>query len=94
MAAELNTPQQTVSNALANFTEIGNLSQSGKVSASHATDFDVPLYNVWKQQDKTHYTSHFGNSGVRWIERGGYAPLDGNGGSVQRTVEAVNRNQR
>lgn len=27
--------------------------QSCKAAASHATDFDVPIYNVWKQQTKT-----------------------------------------
>lgn len=32
----------------------------------HATDFTAPLYNIWKQQEKTAGSSHFGNSNVRW----------------------------
>jgi hypothetical protein len=32
-----------------NFGEIGNLAESAKSAASHLTDFDQPLYNVWKQ---------------------------------------------
>ena len=29
--------------------------------ASHAVDFDPPIYNVWKQQGKTAGSNHFGN---------------------------------
>jgi hypothetical protein len=28
----------------------------------------VPLYNVWKQQEKTPGSGHFGNSDVRWVD--------------------------
>jgi hypothetical protein len=27
--------------------------QTAKAAASHAIDFDMPIYNVWKQQEKT-----------------------------------------
>lgn len=37
-------------------------------AAEHATDFEVPIYNVWKQQEKTAGSSHFGNSEVRWVD--------------------------
>lgn len=37
-------------------------------NAQHQTDFEVPLYNVWKQQTKTAGSTHFGNSDVRWVE--------------------------
>jgi predicted transcriptional regulator len=30
--------------------------------------FEVPLYNVWKQQTKTDGSKHFGNSEVRWLD--------------------------
>jgi transposase len=30
--------------------------------------FDVPIYNVWKQQTKSNSVSHFGNSEPRWVE--------------------------
>jgi hypothetical protein len=42
--------------------------QTNQAAASHATDFDVPLYNVWKQQEKTSGSKHFGNSEVRWLD--------------------------
>jgi DNA methylase len=37
-------------------------------AASHAADFDPPIYNVWKQQEKTPGSKHFGNSEVRWVD--------------------------
>jgi hypothetical protein len=46
----------------------GNLAESDKPAAAHLTDFDPPIYNVWKQQSKTEGSSHFGNSEVRWID--------------------------
>jgi hypothetical protein len=30
--------------------------------------FDPPLYNVWKQQDKSNKVGHFGNSEERWVD--------------------------
>ncbi len=39
-----------------------------KPAAEHATDFEPPLYNVWKQQEKTAGSNHFGNSEVRWLD--------------------------
>ena len=50
------------------FVNFGNLADSDKAAASHATDFDIPLYNIWKQQEKTKGASHFGNSEVRWLD--------------------------
>jgi predicted transcriptional regulator len=44
------------------------LNDSDKAAAEHATEFEVPLYNVWKQQEKTPGTKHFGNSEVRWLD--------------------------
>jgi hypothetical protein len=37
-------------------------------SAEHDRDFQVPFYNVWKQQEKTTGSKHFGNSEVRWVD--------------------------
>jgi transposase len=31
-------------------------------------DFDTPIYNVWKQQNKSNKVNHFGNSEPRWLE--------------------------
>jgi hypothetical protein len=50
------------------FGEFGKLAENPKAAASHATDFQVPLYNIWKQQEKTAGSSHFGNREVRWFE--------------------------
>lgn len=44
------------------------LDKSDQAAATHTTGFDVPLYNVWKQQEKTSGSSHFGNSEVRWVD--------------------------
>jgi hypothetical protein len=42
--------------------------EANKPAACHAADFDPPIYNVWKQQEKTKGSSHFGNSEVRWLD--------------------------
>ena len=42
--------------------------QSDKSLADHATDFDPPIYNIWKQQTKSEGSSHFGNSETRWVD--------------------------
>lgn len=44
------------------------LSKEQLAAADHATDFSAPIYNIWKQQDKTAGSSHFGNSEVRWLD--------------------------
>ncbi|HEY4364205.1 MAG TPA: ParB N-terminal domain-containing protein [Bryobacteraceae bacterium] len=45
-----------------------DLPESDKPAAAHLVDFEVPLYNVWKQHKKTPGSSHFGNSEVRWVD--------------------------
>jgi len=42
--------------------------KSDKSAAEHATDFDPPIYNVWKQQKKTNNGDHFGNSEITWLD--------------------------
>lgn len=42
--------------------------KANKPEAQHATDFDPPIYNIWKQQNKSEGSSHFGNSEVRWLD--------------------------
>jgi len=37
----------------------GDIAKQNKPSASHLADFEVPLYNVWKQQEKTAGSGHF-----------------------------------
>ncbi len=43
------------------------IAEENRDNATHATDFVAPIYNVWKQQEKTAGSSHFGNSEVRWL---------------------------
>lgn len=50
------------------FVKFGNLSDSDKALASHAVDFEVPIYNLWTQASKSNDVSHFGNSEVRWVD--------------------------
>lgn len=47
---------------------IGNLAKTELARAEHATDFTPPIYNIWKQQEKTEGANHFGNSEVRWLD--------------------------
>jgi len=48
--------------------QMAELPEVGKPPASHLSDFEIPLYNVWKQQEKTAGAGHFGNSEVRWVD--------------------------
>ena len=68
IADKLGLQQQTISGWLDGLTDFGQMSESSKVAAEHATDFDRPLYNVWKQQQKTPGSEHFGNSESRWVD--------------------------
>lgn len=70
IADKVKASQQTVTNVTDGFTKTVFENQNSKTyaSANHLTDFDPPIYNVWKQQTKTSGTSHFGNSEVRWLD--------------------------
>lgn len=48
--------------------DLQKLGKSDRARAEHATDFDAPIYNIWKQQEKTAGSNHFGNSEVRWLD--------------------------
>ena len=48
-------PRKTVDEVLA---KMADLQKPPKPAADHLTDFDVPLYNVWKRQAKTNSASH------------------------------------
>lgn len=49
-------------------SESATLPKATKPAAEHATDFDPPIYNIWKQQTKSEGSSHFGNSETRWVD--------------------------
>ena len=59
---------QQVSQITAELPEIGKLAKTAQAAAEHATDFEPPIYNVWKQQSKSEGSNHFGNSEVRWVD--------------------------
>jgi hypothetical protein len=43
--------QGDLSKMATGFMEIGNLAKNHKASAEHATDFEPPIYNIWKQRE-------------------------------------------
>jgi hypothetical protein len=63
-----NLDQKTVGNILGDLADLPKLLKSDKALAEHAVDFDPPIYNIWKQQEKSQGSSHFGNSEVRWLD--------------------------
>ncbi|MBF0116609.1 MAG: hypothetical protein HQM04_16395 [Magnetococcales bacterium] len=68
IAEAVNTPQQTVTDILKSFTETVPENQTGKILADHAADFDPPLYNVWKRQERTPGSLHPGNTDVSFVD--------------------------
>jgi hypothetical protein len=68
IAEATSTPQQTVGDLTKNFTEIGDLAESGKVAANHLTDFDIPIYNIWKFKEKSNEVAHFGNTEITIVD--------------------------
>ncbi len=68
IAAAVAAAQRTVADQIRSFSETVLENQSAKSAADHAADFDPPLYNVWKQQERTPGAKHFGNSEVRWLD--------------------------
>ena len=63
--------QDEVSRLSKTFTQNGEssiLRKTDKAAAEHATDFELPIYNIWKQKEKTSGSSHFGNSEVKWLD--------------------------
>jgi len=63
IAAAVDMTQQAVALWEKEFTKI-----SEAYNFVNSPDFDVPIYNVWKQQTKSNKVDHFGNSEPRWLE--------------------------
>lgn len=68
IASELGCTRDDVRGSLGDCGDIAKLPKSDRAAAEHATEFEPPIYNVWKQQEKSHGSSHFGNSEVRWVD--------------------------
>jgi hypothetical protein len=67
LAAEVGIAQKNVSAEIDKIIPSVLKNQTYKAAAEHATDFEAPLYNVWKQQSKSAGAEHFGNSEPRWL---------------------------
>lgn len=53
--------------------------QTNQIAASHAVDFDPPVYNVWRHRERTPGVGHPGYTDVRWLDNLLYlhtAPFD------------------
>jgi hypothetical protein len=61
IAVAVGITQQAVDKITDTFTTSILENQSCKTAASHLTDFEPPIYNIWKQQSKTPGPKHFGN---------------------------------
>ena len=76
IAESENMAKGTVDSLCLKFPNLENSSKHEQSAADHNDGIDEsgelkfkpPIYNVWKQQDKTSGSSHFGNSEVRWVD--------------------------
>ena len=62
---EVECDQKTVSNEIDDLrknSEFGKIPKSALAAADHATDFDPPLYNIWKFKEKSAGSKHPGNT--------------------------------
>lgn len=50
------------------FGKLAELQKSDQLAAAHSSDFDPPIYNIWRKQTKTNEVSHFGNSEATWVD--------------------------
>ncbi len=48
--------------------EMAEVPKSLKPAADHLADFEPPIYNVWKQQEKTPGLNHPGNTEIRFVD--------------------------
>jgi hypothetical protein len=60
--------EKTVRTVIGETADLPKLRKDESANAEHTTDFTPPIYNIWKQQEKTSGSSHFGNSEVRWVD--------------------------
>ena len=64
IAVDVGLTQAEIAKSIPN-GDIAEMNKTDRAAADHATDFEAPIYNVWKQQEKSSSVSHFGNSEVR-----------------------------
>lgn len=98
IAEVIGNPRTTIETVL---TETAKLPKSSQPASEHLTDFEVPIYNVWKQQKKSEGMNHFGNSEVRWLDNLLYLytqpfdivvdPFAGGGGTIDLCQKRMRR---
>ncbi len=67
IAAAVGIIRKDVERSLGQNGNLSKLSKTQQSAANHATNFNPPIYNIWKQQSKSEGSEHFGNSEVRWL---------------------------
>lgn len=67
IAAEVGATRDEV-RGFGDFGDLAKFPKPIQSAAEHATGFEVPIYNIWKQQEKSNSVSHFGNSEARWMD--------------------------
>ncbi len=68
--------------------EAATLPKLVQPAANHLTDFEPPLYNVWKQQTETPGLGHFGNSDGGTTKR---CPMEGSAAGLPLTRHTGSR---
>ena len=48
--------------------DLQKYSKSDQSAAEHASDFEPPIYGIWKKQKKSNGSSHPGNTEIRWLD--------------------------
>jgi hypothetical protein len=77
------------------------IEKRNRAAAEHKSDFEPPIYNIWKQQEKTRGVEHFGNSEIRWVDNLLYLytkpfeivvdPFAGSGSTIDKCEERFRR---
>jgi len=65
IAEEVGSSKSDIDRCISQFGDFAVLGKTHQAAADHATDFEPPIYNIWKQQTKTAGSNHFANSEVR-----------------------------
>lgn len=60
--------KQAVNDVCQEMANLPKLDKPDRAAAEHASDFDPPIYNIWRKQSKTNEVSHFGNSEATWVD--------------------------
>ena len=62
IAEECGCDKATVNRRIDDLLQNGELSSLQQTHTAHLTDFEPPLYNIWKFKEKSEGQSHYGNS--------------------------------